>query len=71
MSALRIILIRHGQPDIALAPRTGHRGFRGYIDAYEAAGLDPVSLPPQELTDLVKELDLVFASDRRRSHQSA
>jgi len=71
MSALRIILIRHGQPDIALAPRTGHRGFRGYIDAYEAAGLDPSSLPPQELQDLVKELDAVFTSGKPRAHQSA
>ena len=35
---MRIILIRHGQPHIALSPRTSHREFRDYIDAYEAAG---------------------------------
>ena len=35
---IRIILIRHGQPDIAPAPRTSHQGFGDYIDAYEAAG---------------------------------
>ena len=29
------------------------------------------SLPPQELSDLVKELDHVFTSDRPRSHESA
>ncbi|HEX3755523.1 MAG TPA: hypothetical protein VHV26_10655 [Rhizomicrobium sp.] len=69
--SLRIILIRHGQPAIALRPRTSHRGFRDYIDAYEAAGLDPASLPPEELRDLVKELDSVFTSDRPRSRQSA
>ena len=67
----RIILIRHGQPAIALRPRTGHHGFADYIDAYEAAGLDPVSLPPQELSDLAKELDSVFTSGRARSDQSA
>jgi broad specificity phosphatase PhoE len=67
----RIILVRHGQPALPLRPRTGHHGFRDYIDAYEAAGLDPGSLPPQELADLVKELDHVFASDRPRAHQSA
>jgi len=67
----RIILIRHGQPAIALRPRTGHAGFAEYIDAYEAAGLDPESLPPEELRDLVRELDAVFASDRPRSTQSA
>lgn len=67
----RIILVRHGRPHLPLRPRTGHRGFADYIDAYEAAGLDPESLPPQELSDLVKELDHVFTSDRPRSHQSA
>jgi len=67
----RIILVRHGQPALPLRPRTSHRGFRDYIDAYEAAGLDPESLPPRELADLVKELDHVFASNRPRAHQSA
>ncbi len=66
----RIILVRHGRPHLPLRPRTGHRGFADYIDAYEAAGLDPESLPPRELSDLVKELDHVFTSDRPRSHQS-
>ncbi len=41
----RIVLVRHGQPAIALRPRTTHHGFAAYIDAYEAAGLDPKSLP--------------------------
>lgn len=71
LRAARIILIRHGQPAIALKPRTGHAGFAAYIGAYEAAGLDPASLPPAELCDLVRELDAVFASDRPRSTQSA
>jgi broad specificity phosphatase PhoE len=68
---MRIILVRHGQPAIALSPRTTHHGFRDYIDAYEAAGLDPDSLPPEELKDLVGELSHVFASDRPRSADSA
>ncbi len=67
----RIILIRHGQPAIALSPRTSHAGFAAYIDAYEAAGLDPASLPPEDLRDLVREVDAVFASDRPRSTESA
>jgi broad specificity phosphatase PhoE len=68
---LRIILVRHGQPAIALRPQTSRQGFRNYIDAYEAAGLDPASLPPEELRDLVRELDAVFTSDRPRSRESA
>jgi broad specificity phosphatase PhoE len=67
----RVILIRHGQPAIALRPRTSHHGFSAYIDAYEAAGLDPQSLPPQELSDLIKELGSIFTSGRARAHQSA
>jgi broad specificity phosphatase PhoE len=67
----RIILVRHGRPALPLRPRTGHREFHHYIDAYEQAGLDPESLPPQELADLVKGLDHVFTSDRPRAHESA
>jgi broad specificity phosphatase PhoE len=70
-SAMRIILIRHGRPAIPTAPRTSHREFRTYIDAYEAAGLDPESAPPDELQDLVGELDAIFTSERKRSVDSA
>jgi broad specificity phosphatase PhoE len=68
---MRIILIRHGRPAIDISPRTSHRGFKSYIDAYEAAGLDPESAPPEELLDLVGELDHVFTSGRPRSQESA
>jgi broad specificity phosphatase PhoE len=69
--AMRIILIRHGQPHIALSPHTGHAGFADYIGAYEEAGLAPSNLPPAELRELVRELDHVFTSDRPRSRESA
>jgi broad specificity phosphatase PhoE len=68
---LRIILIRHGRPDIEVAPRASHHEFRSYIDAYEEAGLDPASAPPEELQDLVGELTAVFTSGRRRAQDSA
>lgn len=69
--AMRIILIRHGRPAIESNPRTSHRGFRSYIDAYEAAGLDPSSAPPGELQDLVKELTSIFTSGKPRAQDSA
>jgi broad specificity phosphatase PhoE len=69
--AERIILIRHGRPAIETAPRTGHHGFRSYIDDYEAAGLDPASAPPGELQDLLRELAAVFTSGKARAHESA
>jgi broad specificity phosphatase PhoE len=68
---MRILLVRHGQPHIALRPRTGHAGFADYVAAYEEAGLSPANLPPNELRDLARELDHVFTSGRPRSHQSA
>jgi len=67
----RILLIRHGQPHIALRPRTDHAGFADYISAYEKAGLSSANLPPEELKKLARELDHVFTSGRPRSHQSA
>src|SRR5438552_17988455 len=66
-----IILIRHGQPDIPVAPRASHGEFRSYIDAYEQSGLDPQSAPPEELQDLVGELAAVFTSGKRRADDSA
>jgi broad specificity phosphatase PhoE len=69
--AVRIILVRHGRPAISNGERTCHRGFRDYIDAYEAAGLDPDSAPPEELQDLVKELTAVYTSNKPRSQDSA
>ena len=68
---MRIILVRHGRPAISTGHRTSHRGFRAYIDAYETAGLDPESAPPEELQDLVKELTEVFTSSAPRSQDSA
>lgn len=70
-SPVRIILVRHGRPAISTAHRTCHRGFGSYIHAYEAAGLDPTSVPPEELQDLVKELSAVYTSHRPRSQDSA
>ena len=70
-SGARIILIRHGQPAIALRPRTSHGEFHSYISAYDAAGLDPASLPPREIADLVRELTHVFTSGKPRAYESA
>ena len=68
---LKIILIRHGKPAIPTAPVARHREFRSYIDAYEEAGLDPTDAPPEELRDLLRELDAVFTSGRKRAADSA
>lgn len=71
IAPMRVILIRHGRPAIPTSPRTSHREFRTYIDDYEQAGLDPESVPPEELQDLIGELTAVFTSGRKRSDDSA
>jgi broad specificity phosphatase PhoE len=70
-NCLRIVLVRHGRPAIETSPRTSHDGFRRYIDEYQEAGLDPVSVPPEELLDLVKGLNAVHTSDAPRANDSA
>lgn len=68
---MRIILVRHGRPDISTSHRTSHRGFRAYIDAYEAAGLAPDCAPPEEVQDLIKGLSAIYTSGKPRSQDSA
>jgi broad specificity phosphatase PhoE len=70
-ASMRIVLVRHGRPAIETNPRTCHEGFKDYIDAYEAAGLDPSSAPPEELQDLAREFEAVFTSGKKRSQDSA
>jgi broad specificity phosphatase PhoE len=67
----KVILVRHGKPAIPTNPRTSHHGFRRYIDAYQDAGLDPQSAPPEELVDLVKGLNAVSTSGLPRADDSA
>jgi len=67
----KVILVRHGKPAIPTNPRTSHHGFRRYIDAYQDAGLDPQSAPPEELLDLVKGLNAVSTSGLPRADDSA
>src|ERR1700724_743951 len=69
--ATKVILVRDGKPAIPTNPRTSHHGFRRYIDAYQDAGLDPQSAPPEELLDLVKGLNAVSTSGLPGADDSA
>lgn len=70
-SGMRIILVRHGKPAISTRIKTSHRGFSDYIDAYEETGLDPSSVPPEEVQDLVRELSAIYTSGKPRAQDSA
>jgi hypothetical protein len=68
---IRIVLIRHGKPNVEGGRRLTHRSFQDYIAEYESAGLHPDSPPPSWLIDLTKEARRVYASDRPRARDSA
>lgn len=68
---IRIVLIRHGKPDIPKGRWIGHRNFQDYIEAYEKAGLDTDSPPPEWLVELARKARRVYASDRPRAKESA
>ena len=68
---IRVVLIRHGKPDVGSSPRISHKKFQTYIEEYERAGLHPESPPPEWLVDLVREARRIHASDRPRAQESA
>jgi broad specificity phosphatase PhoE len=70
-NTLGIVLVRHGKPAIESSHSTGHDGFRQYIDGYQEAGLDPVSMPPDELLGLVEGLNALHTSGSPRAKDSA
>ena len=69
--SIKVVLIRHGKPDVAPSKRLTHRKFEDYIETYEKAGLDPDSAPPDWLVALARDARRVYASDRPRARESA
>lgn len=68
---MRIVLIRHGRPDMGRSRWIGHAAFARFIDDYQASGLDGTHPPPPELIELVRPARLIFASELQRSIESA
>ncbi len=67
---MRIVLVRHGRPAMGRSRWIGHAGFARFLDDYEAAGIE-ADPPPPELLELIADSPRVFASDLRRSIDSA
>ena len=68
---IRIVLVRHGKPNVEPGRRITHKKFADYIERYERAGLDPDNLPPSWLVELTRQARRVYASDRPRAKESA
>jgi broad specificity phosphatase PhoE len=69
--AMRIILVRHGRPNMERARWISHRAFQHYINKYQDVGLDPDSTPPPDLKRLVDNAGRVFTSELQRAIESA
>jgi len=67
----RIVLTRHGRPDLRLPRRVRPRDWPALVHAYDRAGICPASLPKRPLAQLASQCGLVACSPLRRSVESA
>ena len=67
----KILLVRHGRPNVQWPRRCRHREFKDWMASYDAAELDPESPPPRKLVELAAGSTLFLSSIRPRSYQSA
>lgn len=68
---MRIILLRHGKPDIPVARPIKVSDFPLWIDAYNAARISVLHPPSNELKTLAASCRAVVASDLPRALSSA
>ncbi len=68
---VKIILVRHGEPDLPLWRNVNASEFRQWIESYNSAGIKKETLPPRELCEAVSSCAVVVCSDLRKSIESA
>jgi len=66
----KIILVRHGEPDVKIAKKISGNEIPGFLDAYNQAHIKSTSLPPERLKLLTKNA-MIVCSDLNRSLSSA
>ena len=68
---MRIILVRHGEPDME-GYTSGKDGSYGeWLKKYNAAGINKRKKPPVELMKTIEKFDVVASSDLKRAVDSA
>ncbi len=67
----RLVLVRHGRPSHDERGWYDAAGMRGWLAAYDAAGLAADEAPPPDLVALARDAALVAASDLPRARESA
>ena len=68
---MRIVLARHGKPDLRGPPDLHGAELALWIRRYDAAGIDPSLPPPEELRQQALDVGRVATSDLRRTVESA
>lgn len=68
---MKIILLRHGKPDLTASKKISPHEFIQWIKDYDDAELCKSSLPPETTIEKVKASSLIICSELRRSIDSA
>jgi broad specificity phosphatase PhoE len=68
---MRVILVRHGKPDIPKIYRFKAREIGRMIELYDSAGIEEIHAPPKELITIAQSCSAVVCSDLPRSIKSA
>lgn len=68
---MKIVLMRHGQPDVDRRARLNAAQFGDWVKAYDVAGIDTASRPSQAAIDLAAECAITVCSNLARSQESA
>ena len=66
-----ITLARHGEPALSRKVRLNAPEYGDWWGRYEEGGLKAGQVPPAELLQLAREADVIIASTRRRSIETA
>jgi broad specificity phosphatase PhoE len=67
---MKIIIIRHGKPDLPLRPRIAAGELGEWLDAYQRSGVNR-SAPSEEALQAARECPVIVTSDLARSMGSA
>lgn len=68
---MKIVLLRHGKPDLPPLEKVKACDLQRWIDAYNAAGIDHRQTPPLRAMAIASECNAVVCSDLPRSIESA
>ncbi len=67
---MRIILARHGEPDMVGFNSKNNKSYGEWLKKYNSSGIKKESNPPTELLTFAKKCDVIFSSNLKRAVDS-